>query len=232
MGLKGVTCTFGPGELVVVAGRNGSGKTVLMLHLNGLLSPTTGSVMFDGRPVDVQLARVRQKIGIVFQEPDDQIVGQTVWEEVAFGPENLALSETETAERVDAALAAVGIGRLRDHRPHFLSGGEKRRVALAGVLAMMPEFVVFDEPFAGLDLPGVRSVLGEILAVHEAGRTVIVLTHDLEKILAHATRLIVMEEGTIREDGPPAVVGPQAEQYGIRFPLWAQTDISGMSWLK
>ena len=216
------------GEFIVLAGRNGSGKTVLMRHLNGLLSPTSGRVLLEGRDIRGDLLATRQQIGLVFQDADSQIVGQTVEEDIAFGPENLNLSREEIDRRVQAALLNVGLQDLADHRPHLLSDGEKRRLAIAGVLAMRPRLIVLDEPFSGLDFPGVRQILEQILKLHTEGHTIVVITHDVQKVLKHADRLLIMERGALVLDGSPVEILPGVEQYGIRggskvMPLEAMT---------
>ena len=206
------------GSFVVVAGRNGSGKTTLLKHLNGLLTPQRGRVVVDGVPVDKDLKRARQRVGFVFQDADSQIVGETVYEDVAFGPRNLNLPPDTVHARALAALAAVALSELADRAPHTLSGGEKRRLAVAGVLAMQPHILVFDEPFSNLDDPGVRQVLGQVISLHRSGQTVLVTTHDLEKVLAHADRLVVMDRGRITLDGAPLSVLPRVADFGIRPP--------------
>ena len=163
IGLQDVSFSIPSGELVVVAGANGSGKTTLLRHLNGLLLPQRGRVEVDGICTRDDLPGVRSRVGMVFQHADAQIVGETVAEDVAFGPENLCLPRPEIDRRVMAALEAVGLAHKQHQRPHLLSGGEKRRLTIAGILAMRPAVVVFDEPFSSLDLYGVQQVLHQIL---------------------------------------------------------------------
>jgi biotin transport system ATP-binding protein len=152
-GLKDVTLTFDEGEFTVIAGANGSGKTTLLRHLNGLLFPESGSVTVCGKSVRQHPLAARQQVGMVFQDADSQIVGETVYDDAAFGPENLALARDEIDQRVNQALAAVGSLRFENKQPHHLSGGEKRRLAIAGVLAMAPRVLLMDEPFSNLDYP-------------------------------------------------------------------------------
>lgn len=220
-----------PGEFVVLAGKNGSGKTVLMLHLNGLHKPTGGSVLYRSEPIGKNLKLVRQRIGIVFQEPANQLIGQTVAEDVAFGPENLGLPVSEIRSRVEEALSTLGIKHLRAKRPFTLSGGEQRKAALAGILAMRPEIIVLDEPFAGLDLPGVRSVLESMTLLHSAGHTLLVITHDVEKVLAHAGRLMIMHEGKLVADDDPEPLLEKLEMYGVKAPPRG-TKVRDMTWLR
>ncbi len=231
LGLSGVRLTVRKGEFLVLAGPNGSGKTTLLRHLNGLLRPTEGTVLLDGTPVGKDPVRARRKVGMVFQDADSQIVGETVRDDVAFGPENLKLGREEIDRRVAAALADMGLADLARQRPHRLSGGEKRRLAIAGVLAMGAEVVVFDEPFSNLDYPGVRQVLAAILDLRRGGRTLILTTHDLEKVIAHADRLALMDRGRIALDGPPSSVLPEAERFGVRRPCALRLGLAVAPWL-
>ena len=231
LGLEDLTLAIAAGELVVVAGANGSGKTTLLKHLNALFCPQSGRVRVGGICTREDPRGVRRRVGMVFQHADAQIVGETVDEDVAFGPENLCLPRPEITRRVDAALEAVGLAHKRHQRPHLLSGGEKRRLTIAGVLAMQPEVVVFDEPFSSLDLFGVRQVLHQILALKTAGRTLVVTTHDLDKIAAHADRLILLHEGRLVGEGPPEAVLPAVETYGVRQPEGFRLCGEVRSWL-
>jgi biotin transport system ATP-binding protein len=168
---------------------------------------------------------------MMFQDADSQIVGETVYEDVAFGPENLRLERSQIQNRVEIALRAVGLTRLAHQRPHLLSGGEKRRLAIAGILAMKPKVIVFDEPFSSLDYPGVKQILNHILALHQSGHTILVTTHDLEKIIAHADRLILMHSGKIVRDGIPAEIMCDVEAFGVRKPCSIRQGLEADSWL-
>ena len=231
LGLDRVDLSVGQGEFVVIAGANGSGKTTLLRHINGLLSPENGSVILDGRSVAQDPIRARRLAGMVFQDADRQIVGETVFDDVAFGPENLNLERGEIERRVTRALETVGLAHLADQRPHVLSGGEKRRLAVAGVLAMEPRVIMLDEPFSNLDYPGVRQVLSQILALHDGGNTLLVATHDLEKVIAHANRLVLMQRGRVVRDGLPAAIVTQTESYGVRQPCATRLGLEVRSWL-
>lgn len=231
LGLTDLDLEVIEGAFVVIAGPNGSGKTTLLRHLNGLLLPTRGTVRLDGFSVARNLVKARQLVGMIFQDPDSQIVGETVYDDVAFGPENLGLPRVSITKRVSTALDHVGLTDLADQRPHLLSGGEKRRLAIAGILAMQPRVIVFDEPFSSLDYPGVRQVLQQILALHQSGHTIIVTTHDLEKVLAHADRLIFMNNGRIERDGPPQEIVHEAETYGVRIPCATRLGMDMATWL-
>jgi biotin transport system ATP-binding protein len=231
LALDSVSLSVARGEFVLVAGANGCGKTTLLRHMNALILPQTGSVVVDGVSAAKNPERARQKVGMVFQEADSQIVGETVFDDVAFGPENLKLSRREIEERVLKALETVGMCGFSEHRPHQLSGGEKRRLAIAGVLAMNSEILALDEPFSNLDYFGVRQVLRQIVNLHEAGHTILLATHDLSKALAHAGRLVVMEKGRIVRDGPPAAAVQGIERYGVREPCVCGRKTGAATWL-
>ena len=231
LGLDAINLQIQKGAFVVVAGPNGSGKTTLLRHLNGLLLPTSGSVKLAGASVQEDLVRARRLVGMMFQDADSQIVGETVIEDVAFGPENLHLERHLIDERVNRSLNTVGLKDFADQRPHLLSGGEKRRLAIAGILAMEPMVIAFDEPFASLDYPGVKQVLAQIIALHQAGHTILVITHDLEKVLAHAQRLIIMQQGKIVRDGVPDEIVNDIETFGVRAPCAAYLGLEVRSWL-
>jgi len=231
IGLDRVNLKIREGEFVVIAGANGSGKTTLLRHLNGLLLPDAGTVRVSGFSVAQRPKQARQCVGMVFQDADTQIVGETVYEDVAFGPENLCLSQQEIRTRVEDALKAVGLWEFRQHRPHLLSGGEKRRLAIAGVLTMKPRVLVFDEPFSNLDYPGIRQVLSQMLKLHRQGHTMVVTTHDLEKVIAHAQRLVIMRKGQLVRDGLPGDLVEEVEKFGIRRPCSFQSKGEFISWL-
>ncbi len=237
LGLDRINLSVEEGELVVLSGKNGSGKTVLVRHLNGLLKPTGGSVRIDGKDVGSDLLRARKLVGLVFQETDTQIVGETVSSDIAFGPRNLGLSHREIERQVQRMLEEMGLKRLEDSPPHLLSGGEKQRLAVAGVLAMEPMIVVFDEPFTSLDYPGVKQVLKQIMWLSVTGHTLIVITHDLDKILAHADRLVLMDRGRIVVDGTPEKAIGEVERFGIRKPpgvsgrSGSKTALEHLTWL-
>jgi energy-coupling factor transport system ATP-binding protein len=205
LALDGVSLRVSPGELVAIVGANGSGKSTLAKLCDGLLSPTTGSVTVDGLSTSdpETLWTVRSMVGMVFQDPDDQIVGTVVEEDCAFGPENLGVPSAEIRERVDAALLAVGLDGLQRREPHLLSEGQKQRLAVAGALAMRPRYLVFDEPTAMLDPAGRRSVLEvtERLARIE-GHGVLVVSHDVAGV-ARSDRVVGLEAGRVVFDGSP-----------------------------
>ncbi|MEQ4205426.1 ABC transporter ATP-binding protein [Actinopolymorpha sp. B17G11] len=204
--LYGVDLTVTRGERVAVLGPNGAGKTTLVLHLNGILIPGLGSVRIDGMQVGAETIReVRRRVGVVFQDPDDQLFMPSVRDDVAFGPANLGLRGGELDARVDEALRQVGMGDFADRPPHHLSFGQRRRVAVATVLAMRPSILVLDEPSSNLD-PASRRELAEILRRLDV--TVLMVTHDLPYALELCERSVILDGGTIVADGPtPLVLG-------------------------
>ncbi|WDZ87150.1 energy-coupling factor ABC transporter ATP-binding protein [Micromonospora cathayae] len=199
--LHGVDLTVPRGDRVALLGPNGAGKTTLVLHLNGILVATGGSVTVGGLPVSqdrATLAEIRRRVGIVFQDPDDQLFLPTVAEDVAFGPANLGLRGAELAARVDEALAAVGMAEHRDRAPHHLSFGQRRRVAVATVLAMRPEILVLDEPSSNLDPASRRELAGILRALPV---TLLMVTHDLPYALELCDRSVILDQGRIVADG-------------------------------
>jgi len=207
--LRGVDLRVEAGERVALLGPNGAGKTTLTLHLIGLLEPDAGTVTAGGVPLGPATVReVRRRVGVVFQDPDDQLFMPTVAEDVAFGPANLGLRGPELAERVAEALAAVGATDLADRAPHHLSGGERRRVAIASVLAMRPDVLVLDEPTSGLDPAGRRELVG---VLDELGVTQVVVTHDLPFALELCPRAVIMDGGRVVAAGPtPEILADDA----------------------
>ena len=210
--LEGLSLVLGEGEYVALIGPNGCGKTTLVKHLNGLLLPTTGVVSVDGMSTGDKrrITEIRCRVGMIFQDPDHQIVGMTVEEDVAFGPGNLRLAPREIRARVDRALEAVGLAGLRHRHPHSLSGGEKQLLALAGVLAMDPRYLVLDEPLSSLDHASKTRVLDLVKALKEKGITVIHVTHDMDEV-ARADRIVVMDKGRIVADDTPSRVFSRVE---------------------
>ncbi len=211
--LRGVDLTVEQGSFVALLGHNGCGKSTLAKHFNALLLPTGGQILVDGMDTadEANTYAVRRRVGMVLQNPDNQLVSTIVEEDVAFGPENLGLEPAEIRRRVDEALRAVDMYEYRDHAPHKLSGGQKQRIAIAGVLAMHPDCLVLDEPTAMLDPKGRREVLDTVCRLNkEQGMTVVLITHYMEEAaLAH--RVVVMDDGRILADGSPRDVFAQGD---------------------
>lgn len=211
--IRDLDLTIEAGTFVAVLGHNGSGKSTLAKHLNAILLPTEGRVLVDGIDTadEQQLLRVRGTVGMVFQNPDNQIVANVVEDDVAFAPENLGVAPEEIRKRVDDALRQVGMFELRKHAPHLLSGGQKQRVAIAGVIAMQPKIIVLDEPTAMLDPQGRAEVVSTVSKLcREKGMTVILITHHMDECV-DADRLIVMSNGRIVADGSPEKVFSMVE---------------------
>ena len=214
LALKGVDLTIEQGSFVVVLGHNGSGKSTLAKTLNGVLLPCGGHVYVEGMDTldEHLLLAIRRTVGMVFQNPDNQIVANVVEEDVAFAPENLGVSSREIRQRVDDALAAVGMGEFARHAPHRRSGGQKQRIAIAGVLAMEPECIVLDEATAMLDPVGRREVLSAVHRLNrEKGITVVLITHHMNEA-EDADRVVVMDDGKVIMDGAPRQVFTQVER--------------------
>lgn len=211
--LQGVDLEIERGTFVAILGHNGSGKTTLAKHMNAILLPMGGRVLVAGMDTadEELLLEIRKRVGMVFQNPDNQIVANVVEEDVAFAPENLGFPPEEIRRRVDEALKTVGMYEYREHAPHLLSGGQKQRIAIAGVLAMEPACIVFDEPTAMLDPIGRESVVRIIRQLKETGRvTIVLITHHMEETI-DADRLIVMSAGKVLMDGGPREVFKNVE---------------------
>lgn len=221
--LHNLTLNIKKGEFVALLGHNGSGKSTFAKLLNGILIPTSGKVYIDGTPTDNEdtLFDVRKKAGMVFQNPDNQIVATVVEEDVAFACENMGLPSKEIRRRVDAALEAVGMSEFKMHAPHLLSGGQKQRVAIAGVLAMEPEAIILDEPTAMLDPRGRQEVMSAVTRLNrEKGMTIVLITHHMDEACM-ADRVVVMHGGNIVTDDAPGRVFSQVEkmqEYSLGVP--------------
>ena len=212
--LRDVSVQIEKGSFTVVLGHNGSGKSTFAKHLNAVLLPCGGAVYVDGMDTrdEKLLLEIRRRTGMVFQNPDNQIVANVVEEDVAFGPENLGVPTAEIRRRVDDALAAVGMEQFASHAPHLLSGGQKQRIAIAGILAMEPECIVLDEATAMLDPAGRREVIDTVLRLNrEQGITVVLITHHMVEA-ERADRVIVMNDGEVAMDGMPRQVFSQVER--------------------
>lgn len=219
IGLEDVCLRIHEGDVVLVLGANGSGKTTLFRHLIGLLRPQEGEIFVEGISVRDDVRHARQRIGMVFQDADCQIVGETVASDVAFGPENLGLSRDEIEIRTRRSLKAVGLEDLAERRPHTLSGGEKRRLAIAGMLAMKPSVLILDEPFANLDYPGIRSIVAVIQRLIDDRKTILIASHQVDALQGLPTRTILLHRGKILADATPKEVLPLAVAMHILPPI-------------
>jgi len=226
LALDNVSLTINDGEFIGLIGHTGSGKSTLVQHLNGLLKPTKGRVLLDGVDIHsktISLRSVRQRVGIVFQYPEYQLFGETVFEDVAFGPKNMGVPEAELEDRVIQALTMVGLDpNIKERSPFELSGGQKRKVAIAGVIAMQPHVLILDEPTAGLDPKGRDEILSLITRLHQERNTTIVLvSHSMDDVARLANRLIVMAQGKVVFDDTPSSVFAHAdylEEIGLGVP--------------
>ncbi|MBR4447391.1 ATP-binding cassette domain-containing protein [Methanobrevibacter sp.] len=214
MALKGVSLKIERGDMVALLGKNGAGKSTLFLHLNGIYQPDEGKVFIDGEELKYDkksLLKFRQKVGIVFQNPDDQIFAPTVEEDVAFGPLNLGLPMEEVQDRVEEALSRVGMSGYEKKAPHHLSGGQKKRVAIAGILAMKPELMVLDEPTAGLDPQGVVDLSRLLKELNAEGITILISTHEVDLVPDYANKVFVLVDGLLIGEGTPKEIFAQPE---------------------
>jgi len=223
--LDDVSLTINKGEFVGIIGHTGSGKSTLIQHFNGLEKATSGTIYFDGQDVydkDFNMKSLRSRVGLVFQYPEHQLFETTVLEDVKFGPKNLGLSKVEVDLRAFEAIKQVGLSeKCYDDSPFELSGGQKRRVAIAGVLAMKPEILILDEPTAGLDPRGRDEILDQIAKLHEEGLTVILVSHSMEDVAKYADRIIAMNSGKVAFDGTPKEVFrhyKELERMGLSAP--------------
>ncbi len=225
--LDNVNMSVFQGEILAITGQNGSGKSTLARHFNALLAPGQGNVTVKGLSTGSKenIPEIRKTIGMVFQNPDNQLVSSIVEEDIAFGPENLGLPQPEIIERVNWALQTLGLEELRNETPHNLSEGQKQQVAIAGVLAMKPECIVLDEPTAHLDPRGRRELMDSAVYLNrEEGITIVLLTHFMNEVI-HCDRMIVMENGSVKMEGPPGSVFRRSEEVkktGLGFPVAAQ----------
>ena len=215
--LDGINVEIDEGEFIGLIGHTGSGKSTLVQHLNGLMKASSGKIIIDGQDIsdkEVDMREIRQKVGLVFQYPEHQLFEETIYKDIAFGPKNLGLSEEDIEIRVRESMDLVGLDyeSLKDRSPFELSGGQKRRVAIAGVIAMKPKILILDEPTAGLDPKGRDEILGEIKKLYEKGNiTIILVSHSMEDIAKLANRILVMHQGKITMDDTTVEVFKRAE---------------------
>lgn len=212
--LKHVNINIERGEKVALMGANGSGKSTLFFNLNGISKPTSGEVWIDGKPIEYDrkgLVEVRKKVGIVFQDPDNQLFSANVKQEISFGPLNLGFTQEETKEKVEAVMRELNIEEFGDKPTHFLSGGQKKRVAIADVLVMEPELMIFDEPASGLDPKHIKLIDEIVEKLNSRGMTILIATHDASRTLFWADRVILLHEGVKLAEGTPEEIFRQPE---------------------
>jgi biotin transport system ATP-binding protein len=236
--LQNINLEIANDSCVIIAGENGSGKTVLTKIITALIEPSEGEVFFCGQPLFGKnakretLNKLRKSTGLVFQDADCQIIGQTVYEDISFGLENLKVPQNEIDKRVRGMIALFALQGKEDSPPRTLSGGEKRKLAIASILVTGSDTVILDEPFANLDYPGVVDVLSAIRTLRSEHKTVIVLTHELEKVLAFGDTLVVMHSGVIADIGsPPEVLSRLKKEYGVRDPRGNYQNVEDCTWL-
>ncbi len=228
--LRGVNLTIQHGEIVVLAGRNGCGKSMLAQHLRGLIpiKKGRGDIIINGTSMRNHKG-VHPDVGLVFQDPDIQIVGSSVKRDLSFGPENLQMDSSEINRRVQQIGEQLELTELFDRRPHTLSGGEKRRVAMAGVMIMEPQLLILDEPFVALDYPMIKEILTIILELQKRGVATLIITHDLEVCLAHADSLALMAKGEILSQAPPREHIDRIAEVGLHPP---RIPVEACTWLR
>ncbi|BAP61824.1 cobalt transport protein O ATP-binding protein [Methanococcus maripaludis KA1] len=212
--LNGINFKAETGEMIAILGPNGAGKSTTFLHFNGILKPSNGSVILKGEAIkydNKSLLNVRKTVGIVFQNPDDQLFAPTVEQDVAFGPMNLGLSKEEIEKRVKDSLKAVSMEGFERKPPHHLSGGQKKRIAIAGILAMNPEIIVLDEPTSGLDPMGASQIMKLLYELNKQGITIIISTHDVDLVPIYANKVYLLNEGKIIKGGTPREIFSDSE---------------------
>ena len=230
--IAGLSLEIFESETTLIAGANGSGKTLLMKILAGLMEPSQGKILYCGEPIEKSKNLLRRSVGLVFQDPDAQILGETVEEDIRFGPENLKMPKEKIDRITKETLAALNLSTKKDFPSRHLSGGEKRRLAVAGILAMGCDTIIMDEPFANLDWPGVLQVLNIISTLKQQKKTLIILTHELEKVLAFADRLIILADGKLRDDGASEdVLNRLDPAWGVRDPRGHYRSAADCTWV-
>ncbi|MBO8435588.1 MAG: ABC transporter ATP-binding protein [Spirochaetes bacterium] len=226
--LNDVSMTLERGSFAAMCGRNGAGKSQLLRCLKGLRKPDTGEILIDNCKADEKTRMKR--IALVFQNAEMQIVSQSVEKDIAFGPENMGLEKDEAERRVKKALSLMGLTDKAKQRPQTLSGGELRKCAIAGILAMEPDVILLDEPFANLDYPSTLTVIKALISLHEKGYTILVVSHEAEKFLAHTDTLLIMDNGSIKEAGTSSQIFEKLAHYDIYLP--EKSSFEELTWLK
>lgn len=228
--LNDISLTIQKGSFTLITGPNGSGKSLLLKCIKGLLKPTSGAILFDGSDVTKKAKTRLTSIGLVFQDADTQIVGQTVRRDILFGLENLELPKDVQHTRLTEVTELLDLTAQLEQRPRTLSGGEKRRLSIAGVLVMQPRLLFMDEPFANLDYPSVVQVIKTLLHLKDEGYTIVVVSHEVEKILAHIDDVIILAKGEVVSQGPPQQIRSHFNTNGVYLPT--HTPLEDLTWLK
>jgi len=228
--LTDISLTITRGSFTLITGPNGSGKSLLLKCIKGLLKPTSGTIYLDGADVTNSAKKRLTSIGLVFQDAETQIVGQTVERDILFGLENLELPLSVQQERLAAVVTLLDLTKQLKQRPRTLSGGEKRRLSIAGVLVMQPKLLIMDEPFANLDYPSVVQVLKTLLQLKDEGHTIVLVSHEVEKILAYTDDVIILSEGKVASQGPPSFVRSLFSEHGVYLPK--DIPLEELTWLK
>jgi len=232
--LHQVSLSIRKGEFCILAGPNGSGKSLLLKNIKGLLQQKAGTILIDELDVSKKQKTRRKKVGLVFQDADSQIIGQTVEKDILFGLENMGVSSEKKKEKLNEIASLMELTDLLDRRPRTLSGGEKRRLAIAGVLAMEPSLVFMDEPFANLDYKGTRTVLATLQTLKESGHTIVIVSHEIEKVAALSDRIMVIENGSIVVDKATPLAIHELIEHDIYVPtiMGKPLPVEEMTWLK
>ena len=232
--LNNINFTVDKGSLCIIAGANGSGKSVLLKCIKGLLKPKSGTITINNENLSSKTKERRSKIGLVFQDADSQIVGQSVEKDIMFGMENLNLDNNTKKERLFNITTLFDLNDKLKRKPRELSGGEKRRLAIAGILVMNPDIIFLDEPFANLDYPSIIQVLKTLLLLQKEGHTIIIVSHEIDKIAAHSQKIILLEKGKVIKADKSENVLPLLLDHGVYVPKNNEklVDIKELSWLK
>jgi biotin transport system ATP-binding protein len=231
--LNNINFSIEEGSLCIIAGANGSGKSVLLKCIKGLLKPKEGLIKIKDIDVSKNTKERRKKIGLVFQDADSQIVGQTVEKDILFGLENIKIGESEKEERLNKVIQLLSLEDKLKTKPRELSGGEKRRLAIAGILAMNPNIIFLDEPFANLDYPGVVKVIKTLLLLQKEGHTIIIVSHEIDKIAAHSQKIILLKDGEVLKEGNSKEMLPHLRENGVYVPILNNkvANIEELTWL-
>lgn len=231
--LNNISFSIEKGSICIIAGENGSGKSVLLKCIKGLLKPQNGKIIINNKDLSSNLKERRKQIGLVFQDADSQIVGQTVEKDILFGLENIKINLQEQTLRLNKVSTLLSLQSKLKKKPKELSGGEKKRLAIAGILAMNPDIIFLDEPFANLDYPGVIEVIKSLLLLQKEGHTIIIVSHEIDKIAAHSQKIILLKNGTVLKEGKSENLLPSLRDNGVYVPTINKqiAKIEELTWL-